>query len=312
MKHLLHFLLLGGVLFGAQRLTATWPLFAERQTVHIRSDQLERLQTGWLRTQGSAPDAVQQQRAIQQLADDEILLREALQLGLNRSDPVVRSRLLQNLRFAYPDSSEDDESLLKAALALGMDERDFVVRQRLIQRMQQRLATGAVVTDEALRRDVSAHPQRYATAARVSFRQLFVSADLHGSDLPVAAERLRSLLGSDAAVGDPFMGGHRVDGASEADLGKIFGSRFAQAAIAAAPGQWTGPIASPYGLHFICVESVRAAESADLATVRQRASYAALEQAEQHRVQQALVGLRRRYTVVVDAPAPVSTPGALQ
>lgn len=303
MRVLLHFLLLGGLLFAAQRLTASWPVFAGTQTIHIRSDQLDRLQAAWQRTEGSAPDAAQRQRALQQLADDEILLREALRLGLNRSDPVVQSRLLQNLRFAYPDSSETDESLLRKALALRMDERDFVVRQRLIQRMQQRLATGAAVTDEALRRAVSAHPQRYATSARVSFHQVFVSADVHGRDLQAAAERLRAALGTDTVVGDPFMGGRRVEAASEADLSKIFGSRFAQEAIAATPRQWTGPIASPYGLHFIYVESVLAAEQADLDTVRQRASYAVLEQAEQQRVQQALVKLRRRYPVVVDAPA---------
>ena len=303
MRSLLHFLLLGGLLFGAQRLAAMSPLFAAPQTIHIRSDQLDRLQAAWQRTQGGAADAAQRQRAIQQLADEEILLREALRLGLNRSDPVVRSRLLQNLRFAYPDSAEDDDALLRKALALRMDERDFVVRQRLIQRMQQRLATGAAVTDEALHRDVAAHPQRYATAARISFDQVFVSADVHGSEVQAAAARLRPLLGSDAAVGDPFLGGPRIEGASEADLSKLFGPAFARHAMAAAPGQWTGPIASPYGLHFIHVESALAAEDVDIATVRQRASYAVLEQAEQRRVQAALVELRRRYPVVVDAPA---------
>lgn len=310
MRVLLHFLLLGGLLFAAQRLTANWPLLAGTETIRIRSDQLDRLQASWQRKRGDVPDAAQRQRALQQLADEEILLREALRLGLNRSDPVVRSRLLQNLRFAYPDSSEDDESLLRKAAMLRMDERDFVVRQRLIQRMQQRLATGAAVTDEALGRAVSAHPQRYGSAARLSFRQVFVSADLHGNDLQQAAQRLRAVLGSEAAVGDPFLAGNRIEGASESDLSKLFGSGFAHEAIAAAPGQWTGPIASPYGLHFIYVESVLAAEPGDPATVRQRASYAVLEQAEQHRVRQALVKLRRRYAVVVDAPA--LTRGELQ
>lgn len=303
MRPLLHFLLLGGLLFGAQRFAALSPLFAPAQTIHISSDQLASLQSAWQRTQGGTPDSAQRQRALQQLADEEILLREALRLGLNRNDPVVRSRLLQNLRFAYPDTAEDDEMLLRKALALRMDERDFVVRQRLIQRMQQRLATGAEVTDEALRRDVAAHPQRYATAARLSFHQVFVSADVHGSDMQASAERLRQMLGSDTAVGDPFLGGHRIESASEADLGKLFGNAFAQAAMVAAPRQWTGPIASPFGLHFIFVESVLPAEPTDLAAVRQRASYAVLEQEEQRRVQQALVKLRRRYPVVVDAPA---------
>ena len=303
MRSLLHFLLLGGLLFGAQRLAAMSPLFAAPQTIHIRSVQLANLQASWQLTQGGFADTAQRQRAIQQLADEEILLREALRLGMNRSDPVVQSRLLQNLRFAYPDSTEDDDTLLRKALALRMDERDFVVRQRLIQRMQQRLATGAAVTDEALRRDVAAHPQRYATAVRLSFQQVFLSADVHGPNLQAAAERLRPTLGTDTAVGDPFLAGRRIEGASEADLSKLFGHAFARDAMLAAPGQWTGPIASPYGLHFIYIESVLAAEQADLATVRQRASYAVLEQAEQRRVQEALVELRRRYAVVVDAPA---------
>lgn len=305
MKPLLHFLLLGGLLFAAQRLTASWPIFAREQAIHIRSEQVAALQAEWQRALGRAPDGAQLMAGVRQLADEEMLLREAVRLGLNRSDPVVRGRLLKNLRFAYPESREEDDTLLRKALALRMDQRDFVVRRRLIQLMEQRLATGAEVADEALRQYIAEHPERYAGAARVAFHQVFVSGDLHRADLQGAALRVQSQLQDGKAVdrGDPFLGGHQFEASSEADIAKIFGAAFARAAIRAPEKTWTGPIASVYGLHFIYVDAVVPAQDADLQAVRPRATYAVLEQQEHSRVQQALLDLRQRYPLVVDAPA---------
>ena len=303
MKPLLHFLLLGGLLFGAQRLTATWPIFAREQTIHIRSEQVTALQAEWQRALGRAPDAAQLQAGVRKLADEEMLLREAMRLGLNRSDAVVRGRLVQNLRFAYPDTKDDDDALLRQALALRMDQRDFVVRRRLIQLMEQRLATGAVVSDEALQRYVAQHPERYGSGVRVAFRQVFVSADRHGNNLTAAAQSLQAQLTSSTAPvrGDPFLGGSEFGLSSQSDIAKIFGVAVAQAAISAPVQRWAGPFASVYGLHFIHVDQVQRAEGADLEAVRQRASYAVLAQQERSHVQLALARLRQRYPVVVDA-----------
>ena len=305
MKSLLHFLLLGGLLFGAQRLTATWPLFAPAQTIHIHAEQVSTLQAEWQRELGRAPDAAQLQAGVRKLADEEMLLREAVRLGLNHSDGVVRGRLLKNLRFAYPESSDDDESLLRKALALRMDQRDFVVRRRLIQLIEQRLATGAVVSEEALRRYISQHPERYAGETRVAFHQVFVSADIHRNDLAAAANALRARLNSssDSSIGDPFLGGSQFALSSQTDIAKTFGTALADAAIHAPLQSWVGPITSVYGLHFIYLDERLPAQHADLDAVRQRATYAVLEQQEHSRVQQALVELRRRYAVVVEPPA---------
>ncbi len=304
MKALLHFLLLGGLLFASERLTATWPVRAGEQTLHIRSEQVAALQNEWQRALGRAPEAAQLQAGVRKLADEEMLVQEALRLGLNRSDAVVRGRLLNNLRFAYPDSTQDDEALLRQALALGMDQRDLVVRRRLVQLMEQRLAAGAEIGDEALRRALDEHPERYASERRIAFRQVFVSADVHREDLAGAARQLQTRLhtAADTNLGDPFLGGSRFGLWSEADIAKLFGAAFAHAAIAAPANRWIGPLASVYGLHFIHVDTVQPAQDADLESLRQRLSYAVLEQQEHSRVQQALVSLRRRYPLVVDAP----------
>ena len=304
MKPLLHFLLLGGLLLGLQSLTADWPLLAARQAIHIRSEQVMALQAEWHGFVGRNPDAAQLQASVRKLADEEMLVQEALRLGLNRSDSVARGRLLQNLRFAYPDAAQDDERLLEQAVALRMDERDFVVRRRLIQLMQQRLSAGAALSDEALRQTLAAHPVRYGSERRVAFRQVFLSADSHREQLASAAEALQAKLktASDKDLGEPFMGGSAFGLSSSADIAKTFGPAVAAAAMAAPPGLWTGPVRSVYGLHFIHVDAIEPAQEPDLETLRQRASYAALEQAEQAQIEQGLTQLRRRYPLVVDAP----------
>ncbi|MES2884019.1 MAG: peptidylprolyl isomerase [Pseudomonadota bacterium] len=308
MKRLLHFLLLGGLLLGLQRLTADWPLLAAKKPIHIGSEQVAAVQAEWQGALGRAPDAAQLQASVRKLADEEMLVQEARRLGLNRSDPVARARLLQNLRFAYPESLQDDERLLEQAVALRLDQRDFVVRRRLIQLMQQRFSVGAELSDEALRDTLAANPERYGSARRVAFRQVFLSADQHPHDLAAAAEALQTRLktASDADLGEPFLGGSQFGFSSAAEIRKIFGTAVAQAAMAAAPGRWVGPVRSAYGLHFIHVDAVQSAQAPDLEAVRQRASYAALEQLEQGHVEQALIGLRHRYPLVVDAPLEAS------
>ena len=312
MKALLHFLVLGGLLFGAERLTADWPLRASAQTIHIRADQLVALQEEWRRALGRAPDSAQLQAGIRKLADDDMLLKEAMRLGLNRSDPVVRGRLLKNLRFAYPESRLSDEALLRQALALGMDQRDAVVRRRLVQLMEQRLASGAEVDDDALRQFMALHPERYGGELRWSFQQVFLSADRHRGDLAAASRRLQAALqsGATAVAGDPFLGGDQFESMSADEIARLFGSAYAQAVAAATPGQWIGPVVTVYGQHYLRVEQVLPAADADLEALRQGATYAVLEQQEQRRVQQSLIELRRRYPVVID-PQPV-TLGALR
>lgn len=263
---LLHFMLLGGLLYGA----CGW-----RNASHIQAGQA--------------------------LSDEQILLREAQRLSLNRSDPVVRGRLLQNLRFAYPDAEASDAELLKQALALGMDERDLVTRRRLIQLMQQRLATETRISDAELQAFVAAHPERYAEAARIGFQQVFVDADRHGHDLAATVRNVQARLQQEdiSVLGDPFLGGSRYSDASETEIAKIFGEDFAVAAMRATPQVWTGPIRSSYGLHFIRVASASPARAADFAAVRARAYYALLEQHEHSSLDAAMTRLRQHYAAQV-------------
>jgi hypothetical protein len=302
-KPLLHFFLLGALLFAGKQLTADWrALGMGRETIRVPAAQVERLRTAWTAQAHRAPTADELDALVRAWADEEILVREALRRGIERTDPVVRSRLVQNMRFVH-DAAQDERALFEEALALGLAPRDTVVRRRLVQALQEQLVGTARPSDDEVHAFVQRHPGRYAAPARVAFRQVFVDADRHRTDLASAAQVLGARLATGTpARGDPFLLGEVFPAFSEAEIAHSFGGDFASAVMRAPAGAWTGPIRSPYGLHYVFIERHLDAQPADYASVRRQAYYALLQQREQEAVRAALRGLRRLYPVAVASP----------
>lgn len=299
---LLRFTLLGAALFGLKSLLpadGAGPLAAA--PIPVTAAEVERLRAEWLAETRRPPDAAELEAMIRRHADEEALVREALRLGLDRSDPVVRTRLVQNLRFARGEPEGDARALLAEALALGMATRDVVARRRLVQAMEERIVAGVRVTDAEVAAYVAAHPRRYGAARRLSFEQVFVAAD---ADSERRAGELGARLRAGAEVaGDPFLLGARFERQSQTDLARGFGAAFAEAAMRAPAGAWSGPIRSAYGAHFIRVLAVDEGAPADVAAVRRQARYALLEERERQAVRMRLQDLRRAYPVEVEQPA---------
>ena len=88
---------------------------------------------------GSDPTSLQLESAIARTIENEVLVNEALLMGLHNIDSVVRQRILLNMVFVGED--ESDETLLANAKSLGMFRHDIVVRRRLIERMKKIIAS---------------------------------------------------------------------------------------------------------------------------------------------------------------------------
>ncbi|HXG27633.1 MAG TPA: peptidylprolyl isomerase [Nevskiales bacterium] len=305
---LLHFLLLGGLLFVARQWLPAHD--ATLQTIQVSAGELRRLQTDWARETGRAPSAAELQASLQRHLDEEILLREALKLGLESVDPVARERLVQNMRFAFPESDASDEALLAEARALGLHRRDLVVRRRLAQVMAMRAVGQASFSEAELRDYVSRNPVRYASPARYAFRQVFVSGDRPpGQAERIAQALLARLQAQDAsavAAGDPFLLGAVFPPQSAAELDRAFGPGFGAALAALAPGAWAGPLRSAYGLHLVRIERVEAGAAPDFAQMRARAAYALLAEREKAVLQEALTRLRAQYRVQLPDTGPAA------
>jgi hypothetical protein len=133
---LLHFLLLGAALFVAFGLRGDGS-GGERDTIVISAGRIESLSAAFARTWRRPPSAEELAALIQEHVREEVFYREALALGLDRDDTVVRRRLRQKLEF----------------LAEG-------------------IAAPSEPGEAELAAHLRAHAERFQVEGRVSFRQL--------------------------------------------------------------------------------------------------------------------------------------------
>lgn len=301
---LLHFLLLGALLHALQPLVArAIEARAPRAAIVVRGEDVETLRRDWLRDTGRPAGDAELRASLNHWLDQEVLVREAQRLGLDTRDAVVRERLLANLRFAFADEHGDADQLLQQARALHMEQRDPVVRRRLVQLMEQRIKTGVALGEDEIRAYVARHPERYAQPQRLDFEQRFFSRDRRGAR--AAGDAAVALTAGAVEAGDAFLLGNAFERQTPADIARLFGEDFAQALLAAAPGRWSGPIASPYGWHLVRVQRVAAAQPADWARVRGPAQYALLAEREEQALRDALQRLRADYPVQLPAGVPL-------
>ncbi len=276
-----HFLLIGAALFAAVRWLRP-PERPEPEPIGLSADR-------------AAIDA-------------ELLMREAIALGFHESDPIVRRRLIRNMRFlSRSNADSNDEALFAEALALGMEQSDVVVRRRLSQRMRLLVDTAARAEepgDAELREYLKRNRGRFAEPARVRLSQVYLSRERRGGE--TKRDALRLLAGLRAARvaperawqrGDPFLLPARFGLRSEPKLAASFGPDFARAVMKLKPGLWSGPIASSYGLHLVWIHERRPARPRPLDAVRSELRESLLAERQAQALEAVLRELRRRYGV---------------
>jgi hypothetical protein len=316
---MLHFFVIGALLFAFDRVRSD---FAEadppRGAVVLDDATVERLVREAVVQTGRAPSEQQLTARAALWADEEILYREALRIGLDRVDPVVRARLVRNMRFL--DGAEDargDEELYREALELGMDRSDIVVRRRLVQQMRFVLEAAAPrvdPTDEELRAYVASRPERYRIPERVRLAHIYLSRDRRGDALEADARALLERVRREGAppsaarrLGDPFLHPAELGLQSEAQLARQLGVDFAREVMSLAPGGWQGPVPSAYGVHLVWVHERQPAREPDLESVRRSALSAMQAERDAEALEAGLAELRRRYPVDLTAASELRT-----
>lgn len=263
---LVHFVLLGGVLFSVHQSVAP-PRATNRIVV---SDAIVRgLRQEHLRQSGSLPTPEEEASLIQRFVDNEILYREAVSQGLDRGDLIVRRRLVQKMEFVL-----EGEDLI------------------------------AEPNDAELQAYLDAHADRYAIAERITLTHIFVSTDQHGAAAERVAGDLRQQLAGGAdpsALGDPFLRGRDFPLRTERDLAGIFGAPFAAQVLALPPGEWSAPLRSSYGLHLVRVTEHTAGRQPALNEARIAVFRDWQEERRTAANVAALARLRQRYDVRVES-----------
>ena len=226
---LLQFILIGVVLFGVWRVVnPAADMRGPSNRIVVTNDDLKQMALVWV-AQGRPPPTPQQmQNLIETKVREEVLYREALALGLDKDDTIVKRQLARKMEFLAEDVSKLEEP--KSGELSAWYEKNKA---------------------------------RFALPPRVSFRHVYFSPDRRGEMLArMPNGRWRDLRASQwigqaaATAGDPFMFQDYYGDRSFDELAKAFGPQFARALIGVKPGAWAGPIESGYGWHVVFVESL--------------------------------------------------------
>jgi peptidyl-prolyl cis-trans isomerase C len=273
---LFHFLLLGALLFGLHALVKDPRVQSTNgKQIEVSASDIQMLRERWIKQWGQPPSEAQLRGLIKDLIREEILYREALALGLDRNDTIIRRWLAQKMEFLSQDMTVPTDP-----------------------------------TDAELARYFEEHRDTYWTPARVSFSHIYFSKDLHGAATADNARRILAELRSEADPpshaperGDRFMLQHDYPARSQQEMIELFGRAFAAALFELDPGVWQGPVESSYGLHLVRVSERIQPRLSDLSEVRDQVRQDVLD-AQRHEANEAFyVNLRRRYEVVVDEAA---------
>ena len=284
---LVHFLLIGAALFGIYKFTpAAGTSSAPQREIRLSLDELAQLallfQSQWRRP----PTPQELERLVENKVQQEILYREALAMGLDRDDEIVKRRMAQKMQFLAED-----------------------------------VAAAREPTTAELRSWFEQNSGRFAQPPRLSFRHLYFSPDRRGARAKEdAAQALAKLAGQPvdtkaaAGLADPFMFQDHYRDRAPDYLGKELGPQFALAVAKLPPGSWQGPIASGFGWHLVFVDTAIPGRVPPFEEIEPDVKIAWLAEQKALAWQKAYKDMRTKYTVLLPGPPggadAASTPAA--
>jgi hypothetical protein len=274
---LVHFLLLAGLIFAAHGLLVGRTVTEE--AIEVTPAKLEQMASIFARTWQRPPTADELKGLIDDYVKEEIYVREAMRLGIDKDDTVIRRRLRMKMEFLNDAEAEV-----------------------------------APASDADLSAYLAAHPDKFQKAPRIAFEQVYLDASKRGAAAEADAAALLAALGKDDTLmvraGDPTLLPPSIPLSEPQGIAQQFGDDFAAAVVALPAGGWQGPIASGYGLHVVKVTQQEAGRLPGLAEIRPQVEREWMNDRRKAMAREKLDELLKRYSVTI---APFSPPaGAAQ
>lgn len=238
MEPMVHFSAIALLIFAVYFAMTPTPDAPAAGQIVVSAAKIEQMAVIFAKTWQRPPSPAELKALIDDYVKEEIYVREAIALGLDQDDTVVRRRLRQKMEF-FSDAEADVSPPTEADLQ-------------------------AYLTD---------HPDAFAIDPKTAFQQVFLSPDARGDSIGLDAEALLTALqsspGTDpATLGDASLLPPEMGPTITTDIAKTFGPEFADAVARLPPGTWEGPIASGFGLHLVRVSEHTPGQLPPLADVR--------------------------------------------
>ena len=167
----------------------------------------------------------EKRRLVDDYIREEVMVREAIRLGLEKNDQIIRRRLIQKVEFINLGFQSDLE----------------------------------IINETELTDYFNQHQDQYTIDASVTFTHVFIDQGLHKNNtLALAEKTLATLNGAEVPFENAAQHGQRffyhrnyVDRTPDF-VNSHFGKAFSKTVFALTPGAlWHGPIASNYGFHLV-------------------------------------------------------------
>lgn len=259
---LLHFLLGGAGLFLLFNYVSD-PRSGSDDQIVVTTGQVEHLVSLFVKTRQRAPTDVELRGLVDNYVLEEVLYREALAIGLDQDDTIIRRRLRQKIEFLL-----DDFTLVEPG-------------------------------DADLQQFLEKEPERFRLDARISFNQVFLQEQSRSSADSVLAT-LRSGVSDPEKFSESYLIAYHFEDVTEATVSAQFGSAFSAALFGLDSGEWTGPVQSPFGFHLVNIENIVVARVPPLEEIRANVEREWLVDFRAAAQQKIIDEMTAKYTVTIE------------
>lgn len=269
---LVHFLLIGAALFLVFELFDN-PAGQQSSRIEITNGQVEYLRASFTRARQRQPTEQELQGLVDGYVREEIFYREALALGLDKNDSVIRRRLKQKLELMSDD-----------------------------------IAGITLPSEEQLQEFLETHHESFWIEPKIAFRHVFLDIAQRGISVEDEAAELLAVLSkgenkSDPdALGDSLMQPKEFNLLPLSEIAKLFGEPFSLELMNYKPGKWSGPVQSGYGLHLVLVNEQVAGRLPQLDEIRKTVEWEWTAANRKELKENIYNELRKKYTVVFEQP----------
>lgn len=271
---LLHFLIAGAaiyLLFGMFGQSET-DAIVDENTIVVTEGEINWLAEMWQKRWNRPPTDQEMVGLVKDHLRQTVLYREAVSMGLDKDDLIIKRRLAQKLEFLAQDLIQPEPA-----------------------------------TEEELKSFFEKNIDRYQASDLITFTHVFLDPDKRGEQTLEDAEKLKTELAASAQapdenadLGDRFMLQSYYPERSEADLSKLFGGEFAKAIMELEPGEWHGPVLSGYGTHLVYVHQRQEFPPPAYEQVAERVHKEQQNQQREKLNDEYLASLLARYNVIIE------------
>jgi hypothetical protein len=264
---LLHFLIIGALIFVFFSIVNQEEAGVSGNRIVVTTAEIEHLSANWSKKWHRLPTESELKGLVESYIKEEVYCREALALGLDQDDTVLRRRLVQKMAFLSSDLSElnpPDETALN---------QYFLDNQA-----------------------------KYELPARVSFTHIYFSLDKRGAkafeDAKNTLYELNVLRAPER--GDSFMLHYDFFQETPSEVSRLFGKRFADQLFKTEINAWLGPIESGYGLHLVRINEKIDSRMPELAAVIEKVRTDWMFAQRQKMNKEIYERFKERYEIVVE------------